>query len=180
MGLRNRNIFTDENCFFVTTRCYEKRFLFVDEACFKILLDNFKFYNQRYKARTLAYVLMNNHIHFIVFFLERNHLSNYLRDCKKYTAIQLREHLTKFHPELVEPLRYEHRTQHYKVWQDKFDDVALFSKKVCETKVNYIHENPVRAGIVDDPVKYRYSSAPFYWNWHPGIQSELLHYADVF
>lgn len=180
MGLRDRNRFTDENCFFVTTRCHEKRFLFVDDACFHILLDNFRFYNERYKARTVAYVLMSNHIHFIVYFLERNQLSNYLRDYKKYSAVALREHLNQCRPDLVEQLRYEHRTQHYKVWQDKFDDVMLRSRKVCETKLEYIHNNPVRAGIVDDPVKYRYSSAAFYWNWHPGIRSELLHYADVF
>ncbi len=180
MGLRDRNQFTYENCFFVTTSCHQRKHLLGDEPCFNILLDNFRFYNRRYHAHLVGYVLMINHLHFIIYFDERNYLSQYLRDFKKYTSIHLRKHFSSIQPDQVEGLRYEYRTQHFKVWEDRFDDVVLYSRAVCETKLNYLHENPVRAGLVNEPTRYRYSSASFYEFWKPGIRSELLHYRDVF
>ena len=154
--------------------------LLFDEHCFRILIDGLGFYNKKYNARTVAYVFMRNHIHFIVYFTERNFLSDYVRDFKKYTSIKIREYIGIGKPDLLEGLTYEHRTQHFKVWQDGFDDVMLCSKDVCEVKMAYIHNNPVKASLVDEPTKYRFSSAAFYWNWHPKINSVLLHYKYVF
>lgn len=47
-------------------------------------------------------------------------------------------------------------------WQNGNKPIALFSNKVIQQKVDYTHNNPVRAGFVDEPSKYFYSSAnPF-------------------
>jgi putative transposase len=37
MGTKNRDLFTSENCFFVTTSCFQHKFLLFDETCFEIL-----------------------------------------------------------------------------------------------------------------------------------------------
>ena len=42
MGLRNRNKFTNENCFFITTSCFKMKHLLFDEDCHKIIIENFK------------------------------------------------------------------------------------------------------------------------------------------
>jgi REP element-mobilizing transposase RayT len=45
-----------------------------------------------------------------------------------------------------------------KVWQDSFWETFIYSDKMMRQKLNYIHMNPVRAGFVDEPGQYRYSS----------------------
>jgi putative transposase len=180
MGTKRISFSDDERCFFITTSCYQHKYLLFNKTCFDILLTNFHFYNARYQAKLLGYVLMSNHIHFIIYFQDRNFLSKYLRDFKKYSSLQLREYISKTHPEILLEIRYEHRTQHYKIWDDEFDDVVLFSREMCETKLTYMHQNPVRAGIVTEPADYVYSSAKFYEYWHFNVQSELLHYLEVF
>jgi putative transposase len=179
MGLRDRNKFTDENCFFVTTSCFEMKHLLFDEECYKIILENFTFYNEKYKARIVAYVLMVNHIHFVIYFEENNRLEEYMRDFKKYTSLKIRERLQNLRPELLEEIIYEKRSQHFKVWEDRFDDVVIYTKKVCEVKIEYIHNNPLKANLVDDPIKYKYSSALFY-DMGGNVKSRMLHYLDIF
>jgi len=45
-----------------------------------------------------------------------------------------------------------------KFWQDRFDDLLINTEKQFSIKLNYIHNNPVKAGLVDDPKDWPYSS----------------------
>jgi REP element-mobilizing transposase RayT len=45
-----------------------------------------------------------------------------------------------------------------KVWQDSFWDVNVYTERFLRQKLHYLHRNPVRAGIVDKPEEYTYSS----------------------
>jgi putative transposase len=122
---------------------------------------------------------MNNHIHFIIYFYEKNQLENYLRDFKKYTSLKVREYIQSHNPLLLDEIEYKYRTQNFKIWDDKFDDVCLFTKKNCEIKVNYIHENPVKAGLVKFPEDYKYSSAAYYEKNIEG-PIKVVNYHDIF
>jgi putative transposase len=102
-----------------------------------------------------------------------------MRDFKKYTSGEIRRQIEKDgRYKLLQELRYEKRKQKFKVWQDRFDDLALYSRKILEIKLEYIHHNPVKAGLVDYPTKYIHSSAGFY---HDGIKPpiDVLNYYEV-
>ncbi|NID10696.1 hypothetical protein [Fibrivirga algicola] len=73
---------------------------------------------------------------------------------------------------------HEVNEQSFKIWEDRFDDVVLYSRDVCETKIDYMHQNPVKAGLVAAPEHYRHSSAAFYLTSNK--TSALLHYLDIF
>ena len=47
----------------------------------------------------------------------------------------------------------------YHFWQYTNHPVELFSNNVIDQKVDYIHQNPVVAGIVAEDYQYIYSSA---------------------
>ena len=57
--------------------------------------------------------------------------------------------------------RRTRRAENYKVWQDDNHPIDLTDIDMME-KINYVHENPVRAGLVDAPEEYVYSSARNY------------------
>jgi len=71
--------------------------------------------------------------------------------------------------------------QVFKVWQDRFDDVYLISKKVPETKLRYIHANPLQEhwDLVSRPEFWPDSSAMFY---ELGTQPQVFitDYRDLF
>ena len=54
------------------------------------------------------------------------------------------------------------RNSKYQFWQQKNHPEELLSNKFIDQKLHYIHENPVRNGLVDKPEEYRYSSARNY------------------
>lgn len=170
MGLRNRTLYTDKTCFFVTTTCYKWLKLIDSPQAVSIVANSITFLNEKYKAEILGYVIMPNHIHFIIFFIEKNRLSDYMRDFKKFTSVHIRR-LIDSKPLLLEAIRHEVREQKFKVWQDRFDDVYIDSKDVLYTKFNYIHNNPLQEHwrLADIPENYPYSSAAFYAKGIEGV-----------
>jgi hypothetical protein len=47
------------------------------------------------------------------------------------------------------------------IWQKSFYAFGIYSQEKCRQKLDYIHTNPVRKGIVDDPIDCRFSSMNF-------------------
>jgi REP element-mobilizing transposase RayT len=67
--------------------------------------------------------------------------------------------------ELARPLR---SGQTHAVWQQDFSDIDVWSRKFIRQKLNYVHNNPVRAGLVDHPGKWRWSSYRAYFPHNAG------------
>ena len=179
MPLRNRRGLINFNCFFITTTCYKWLNLLKNDGYYQLLYESIIFLNKKYKAQIIGYVFMKNHIHFIIFFEKNNSLSEYMRDLKKYTSGELRRMLEKEkHIELLNQIRYNLRKQKFKVWMDRFDDVIIKSSKVFFTKLQYIHYNPVREGLVQKPEDYKHSSASYYFKETEPLMP-LLHYSEI-
>lgn len=164
MGLRNRHLFKDHLCFFITTTCYKWISLFNVEIRKLIIADSLNFISKKYNMAILGYVIMPNHLHTIFMFKDKNYLSDAMRDFKKYTSTQVRKNIEFNHEsQLLKSITINDK-QIFKVWQDRFDDVCITDMKMLEIKLNYIHLNPLQAhwNLVDVPEDYLYSSAGFY------------------
>lgn len=160
MGLRGRTRFTDYSLFFVTTTCNSFLPLIEPKEVKDILIENLIFYNKKCDAEIAAYALMPEHIHLMICFRNGNRLSEYMRDFKRFTTRKILEFWQSRDPSVLRKLR--HDGQHYKVWMDRFDDVVLYSPKVCYTKLNYINNNPVKRGLCARAADYEYCSGGFY------------------
>jgi hypothetical protein len=57
------------------------------------------------------------------------------------------------------------KDRNYQFWERNPLSVPLYSQKVVEQKINYIHGNPLNTGwnLADEPQDYKYSSAGFYY-----------------
>lgn len=116
-----------------------------------------------------AYVIMPNHIHSI-WTATNNNLSDIIRDFKTYTSKAITSSI-EAEPErrrdwLLYMFRfYASRTaanDNFKVWTGNNHPEELHSESFLRTKLNYIHDNPVRGGLVAEPSHYLYSSAANY------------------
>jgi putative transposase len=118
-------------------------------------------YCQEYKGlEVFAWVIMSNHVHMIIR-TSNNNLSDVIRDFKKYTAKAIFKSITDNPKEsrknwLLKVLNYEGRIW---FWEEGYHGEEIFSLEFYNTKVNYIHMNPVRAGMVEKEEEYINSSA---------------------
>ena len=116
-----------------------------------------------------SYVIMSNHIHMIVQ-SENGKLSDLIRDFKKFTSKTILEKIQN-EPESRRQWMLERfklatqshsRNKNYQFWQLSNHAEEIYSEKFMWSKIDYIHFNPVRSGIVIKPQDYIYSSASNY------------------
>jgi len=107
-----------------------------------------------------AYVIMIDHLHILTD--QPKPISEVLRVLKGITARRLIDFLKQGNCQSsLEKLRHEVQNRNYKysLWQTEKNVLPIFSEGMFMQKVNYIHNNPVRAGLVEKSTDYRYSSA---------------------
>ena len=108
----------------------------------------------------LAYVLMPDHLHLLTD--SPRSPSEVLRHVKGTIAHDVLEHLKQQgYQESLRKLRHEEwkRRHRYSLWEHESNVFSVFSESVLMQKVNYIHQNPVREGLVEKATDYRWSSA---------------------
>ncbi|MFZ0454246.1 MAG: transposase [Ignavibacteriaceae bacterium] len=174
MSLRHRNSLTECKLFFVTTTVVKFLNIFFDENACELLLQNIKHYRKKYNFIVLGYVIMPSHFHWIVEVnKEFGTISDIMRDIKKYSAWDIMEYLSKTkyeYNEIFIESAQVYKDQKQKFWIPRFDDEVIRNEKMFWSKLNYIHNNPVKEGIVIKPEKYKYSSVR---NYIYGDQSVL-------
>ena len=128
-----------------------------------------------------GYVIMSNHIHMIIQSNEGK-LSDLVRDFKKFTAKSILDKIQnepesrrEWMLERFELATASHsRNKNYQFWQYGNHAEEIYTEKFMWSKLDYIHMNPVRAGIVLKVEDYIYSSASNYVNGNGIIAVELL------
>ena len=116
-----------------------------------------------------GYVVMTNHIHLIIQ-SEKGELSDLIRDFKKFTAKQILyilQHSPESRKEWIlqrfHQATFSHsRNENFQVWKSGNHAEEIYSENFLWSKLNYIHLNPVRSGIVSRASEYLYSSASNY------------------
>ena len=135
-----------------------------------ILLDSLRYCQQHKGLEVYAYVIMSSHIHLIAARTEGN-LSDVLRDLKAHTAQQLLKAIAENEQEsrqewMMRLFTYYSRPQRqneqYMFWQKTTFPIALLTPTVVRQKMDYIHNNPVAAGLVTAPEHYPLSSACYF------------------
>ena len=107
-----------------------------------------------------AYVLMLDHLHLIT--NQPKSSADVLRYVKGITARRVIDYLkASGYDKSLAKLRHQEwkRKHNYSLWQQEKNVLSIFSESMLMQKVNYIHLNPVRAGLVERAVDYRWSSA---------------------
>jgi REP element-mobilizing transposase RayT len=148
------------------------------EAYKEIILDSLKYCQQNKGLVIHAWVIMNNHLHMIVSATNDHELPDIMRDFKKFTSRSLVNAIDQNPQEsrkewLMNMFRFagngNNANERYQFWQQDYHPVALANGDVARQRLNYLHENPVRAGIVWEPQHYKFSSAVDYFENKPGL-----------
>lgn len=168
--------FPVESAQFFTATIYEWNHLLADDNHKEIIIDSLRFLVSNNRIELNAFVIMSNHIHLIWQPLFGFKLSDIQASFMKFTAQQLKRSLTKNNVEALSSFKVNKYDREYQIWKREPMSVELISEDLFKQKLEYIHYNPVKAGLCQVPEDYYYSSAKFYQD---GINSfgMLKHYS---
>ena len=82
----------------------------------------------------------------------------------KYTAQQIKRSLIKDNPDMLANFKVNKYDREYQIWKREPLSVDLIAESMFIQKLEYIHYNPVSAGLCSVPEEYYYSSAKFYFD----------------
>lgn len=115
-----------------------------DDSIAQIVQDTLLFNHQK-KYELICWCIMPNHVHTLIAPVERMYLSEIMYDWKSYTTHAINKALNR----------------KGKLWMMEYFDRFIRDNDHFQKVVNYIHNNPVKAGLVADPADWRWSSAGF-------------------
>ena len=158
-----------EKIHFITATIIDWVDVFTKNTYKDIIIDCLAYCIKEKGMLLYGYVIMSNHIHLILQ-SKTGRLSDLIRDFKKFTSKNILEKIIN-EPESRREWMLERfkkatethsRNKNYQFWQYGNHAEEIYSHKFMWSKLDYIHLNPVRAGIVKKASHYKYSSASNY------------------
>ncbi len=146
-----------------------------------ILLESFNFCRKEKGMLLHGFVIMSNHVH-VLMASKKQQLSELVRDYKKFTAKTILQKIQSEQESRKDWMmkRFEWaakshgRNDIFQFWRYGNHPEEVFTEKFMWSKLDYIHLNPVRAGIVEKASEYLYSSAKNYTGQKGLIEIDLL------
>ena len=164
---------------FLTCSCYHRQPWLASSVRRDLFLKIFEEVRQRYQFVVVGYVVMPEHIHLLISEPERGTPSTVMQVVKqRFAGRVLRRKRCNPPQGVLWPEPAEH------VWQKRFYDFHVWSERKRVEKLRYMHRNPVKAGLVQEPDQWAWSSYRSYAYAEPGMvkmnqwpKAELRHRA---
>jgi putative transposase len=126
----------------VIQRGNNRHVCFFAEADYAIYLDKLRESSEKYKVSIHAFVLMTNHVHLL------------LTPKDEMGVGRMMQALGRFYVRYVNTIYQRSGT----LWEGRYKSTLVDSDAYYLTVSRYIELNPVRAGMVDHPIDYPWSS----------------------
>jgi putative transposase len=144
--------------------------VFTRPETFDIILDSWRYLQQHRGFRLYGYVILENHLHLIA---SSPDLIRDMKHFKSFTARRIIDLLvTRAAVTLLQQLEWykdRHKIEsRYQLWQEGSHPQHVSTDEMMVQKLDYMHNNPMDRGYIDDPTHWRYSSARNYMGL-PGL-----------
>ena len=169
-----KNGFLTQELYFTTSTVVDWIDVFTRPEYKQIIVESLKHCQKDKGLDIYAWVLMTNHLHMVIGNNNDTYtISDILRDFKKYTNKKIIKAIEE-NPEesrrdwMLDRFRFrgknDNKIKKFKFWQDGNYIEQIYSQDFLDQKINYIHMNPVKQEIIENPEDYLYSSARNYAN----------------
>ncbi len=144
--------------------------VFIRDEYREVILQSLRYCQQNKGLEIYAWCLMPSHMHMIIG-TNDNNMQDIMRDFKSYTSHTLKEIISKHETEsrkewmlwMMERAGKQNiNNNKWQFWQQDNHPIELFNNEMQDQKLSYIHENPMKAGFVDEASAWLYSSARDY------------------
>jgi len=161
--------------YFVTFTVHQWVDVFTRQIYVDILLNSIRYCQKNKGLQIYAWVVMTNHCHLIISSTGLP-LSDIIRDLKKFTSKKIMDAIenNEFESRKKWLLWLLKKDGKIWFWNEGYHGEEILTKKFLDSKINYIHLNPVRSGIVEKEEEYLHSSCGEFY----GIRKSLLQLAE--
>jgi len=162
LGLSLKDMHIKEHAEFITVTCLERKHILNEDRFKDIIIDSLSFLGRTKRVCIYGFVIMSNHFHLIWQMVDDHIREEVQRDFLKYTGQQILKQLRNEKSEMLKELLVQTKDRKYQVWNRNSLGIPLWSPSVFNQKLEYIHNNPIKARLYKYPEDYKYSSADFY------------------
>ena len=138
--------------------------LFNDPNLIEILYASLRFMQKHNRLTIYAYVFMDTHLHLVA---ASTNLSKEIAKFKSFTARRIIDTLKEKNEkkpleQLAQAKAVHKKDRQFQVWQEGSHPQLIQNEAMMRQKIEYIHQNPVKRGFVDEPVQWVFSIAANY------------------
>ena len=151
---RNYKFKEPEGVYFVSFAVIDWIDVFTRNKYKNIILDSLTYCQREKGMEIFAWCIMSNHVHLVFRCINGFEPQLVLGDFKRFTSKAI-EQFSKAGAQTSNVNKYQ-------FWRHDNKPIQLWSNKVIDEKIRYIHNNPVEEGLVFRPEDYIYSSAKDY------------------
>lgn len=179
---RNYKFLDQEKSYFISFATVYWIDVFIRPSYKDIIVDSIKYGIGEKGLIVHAWVIMTSHIHMIIR-TEKEQMQDIIRDLKKFTsktiikAIQDNpaESRKEWMLRMFEKAGGKNsNNKKYQFWQQHNNPIELYNNEIMDQKLDYLHDNPVKAGFVNEAHQYTYSSAIDYCGGKGMVLIEFL------
>ncbi len=165
---RNYKFYNPEGVYFISFAVVEWLDVFTRIEYKTILIDALQYCQQHKGMEIFAWCIMTNHVHLIFRSLNGQKPELVIGDFKRFTSKALVKAIIENPKESRKEFLLEQflkageksaNVNKYQFWRHDNKPIELWSNRVMNEKIDYIHNNPVEEGLVFRPEDYLYSSA---------------------
>jgi REP element-mobilizing transposase RayT len=165
-AIRNQDQF-----YFVTFTVVYWLDIFIREEYKSIFLESVRYCQKEKGLQVGAWCIMTSHIHLVLRASEDGKLEDIIRDLKSYTSRHIRKYIENSPQESrKEWLLWimqragikKSNNKDFQFWQQHNHPIELNTNEMLQQRVDYIDNNPVEAGFVENASDWIYSSARDY------------------
>lgn len=149
-------------CYHICSRGTNRRYILGSDEEKDRFLQTLERYQNRMKFEIFAYVLMGNHFHLLLEVQERVGIARVMQGVLLSYSMWYR--------------RQEDYVGH--VWQGRYSSRLVETERQFLENIKYIHQNPVRAGIVNKEEEYLWSSARYYLDGEDSSGLKISRYGE--
>lgn len=145
--------------------------IFTRKQYIDILLESLKFCQKEKGMEIFAWCIMTNHVHIVFRTITDDKPEQVIGDLKRFTSKKIVNAVINnpneskkefFLNKFIEAGKKSSNVNKYQFWQHNNHHIEISDNKTMDIKINYVHNNPVKAGYVNIPEDYPYSSAKDY------------------
>ncbi len=153
MPVRKRADIKGRAVVFITTAVTKWKPIFHNDALSRTILNQLEESAQYFDVSIIGYVLMPSHFHALLGFNQIEKLSKFMQTFKSLSSRKIKEIIS-------DKLKKEFFGEgKFNLWRPRFDDLIITSNEQFNVKLNYIHNNPVKDGLIKRSTDWSYSSA---------------------
>jgi putative transposase len=172
-----RRVHDPGDCHEITSSCYHGMLLLTNDAWLRMLAQSVDRAIRRHDFRLVAFVFMPEHVHLLVYpTLPEPQLDLLLKAIKRPFSFRVKQELTVSRSPLLATLTIHERpgVECFRFWQEGGGyDRNLKTETAVRSSIEYIHLNPVRRGLCERAVDWKWSSARHYHQPGDAIDPDL-------